>query len=194
MKRFSTILMIILSLIGVVIVAVAISMLAVFANSIDDSANVETYSHLKDYEGQYGLVECPSGRYTMGPVKESEEPIEYGVFRKIEEENGCYELVINLGHSLGAWFYEGNYYYFICGNYMTEYDLSNENPESSAKVTKILPNMANVQYIVSRDEKYLYVKATLWDNETNRSQEAKYYKVARDGSEYVEIEFEEISE
>ena len=88
--------------------------------------------------------------------------------------------------------YEDDFLYFFNYNTLIKYDLSAPDVEGRAERIKLLPQMSNIRGIYSYDSDYLYVDATLWDEENGRSTAGGYYKIARDGSSYEEIAFEDI--
>lgn len=154
-----------------------------------ETTTVNHYSHIAEFEEQYGLVSMPSGNYTIGTINPESNLSEQGIFRKTD--NG-YELVVNFGVIRGDGFWENDSYFLIMGNTLTEYPLSAKDPYNSSKTVILLPNMADIKGVVRFDEENIYVNATLWDEINGRSHKAKYYKISRDGASYEEIDYADI--
>lgn len=156
----------------------------------DSNSSSADYSHIAESEQQFGLINAPSGQYTYGPIDPNSELAVHGIFRKTD--NGGYDLVIKLSMKERPAFHEDDFLYCLEYSTLTKYDLSADDVEGSAESIKLLPPMSNIRGIHSYDSDYLYVNATLWDEENDRSTLGEYYKIARDGSSYEEIAFEDI--
>ncbi|MCH5203553.1 MAG: hypothetical protein J1F03_02335 [Oscillospiraceae bacterium] len=156
----------------------------------DSNSSSADYSHIAESEQQFGLINAPSGQYTYGPIDPKDELAVHGIFRKTD--NGGYDLVIKLSMKESPAFSEDDFLYCLEYSVLTKYDLSADDVEGSAERITLLPPMSNISYIRYHDNDYLYVDATLWDEENGRSTLGEYYKIARDGSSYEEIAFEDI--
>ena len=156
----------------------------------DSNSSSADYSHIAKFEEQFGLIICPSGKYTYGPIDLNDERAIHGIFR-VKDEGG-YDLVLKVPNGETPALWEDDYLYFLSGWSIVKYDLSADDVEASAERTQLLPQKASIKHIYSQDSDYYYVCATLWDEENGRSTLEKYFKIARDGSSYVEIAFEDI--
>ena len=156
----------------------------------DSNSSSADYSHIAKFEEQFGLIICPSGKYTYGPIDLNDERAIHGIFR-VKDEGG-YDLVLKVPNGETPALWEDDYLYFLSGWSIVKYDLSADDVEASAERTQLLPQKASIKHIYSHDSDYYYVCATLWDEENGRSTLEKYFKIARDGSSYVEIAFEDI--
>lgn len=156
----------------------------------DSNSSSADYSHIAKFEQQFGLIIAPSGKYTYGPIDLNDERAIHGIFR-VKDEGG-YDLVLKVPNGETPAFNEGDHLYFLSGWIIVKYDLSADDVEASAEYTDLLPQMASIKCIYCHDSDYYYVCATLWDEENERSTLEKYFKIARDGSSYVEITAEDI--
>ena len=152
----------------------------------DSNSNSADYSHLAEF-GM--IIDTPSGQYVYGPIDLNDELAVYGIFRKTYNS---YDLVLKVPKGEEPAFFEDDFLYFLNYNTLVKYDLSAPDVEGSAEYIRLLPPMSNISYIRYRDNDYLYVDATLWDDENERSTAGEYYKIARDGSSYEEIALEDI--
>lgn len=114
-------------------------------------------------------------------------------------ENGLYvigitgeeKLLVNLGQNYLCKFIEDDYLYCV-GAYLVRYDLTTENPEEVIDKVQILPSDSLVIQLYIHDDKWLYLSARMWNKETNIHDEAKCYAVKQDGTEYHEVNWEDI--
>ena len=156
----------------------------------DSNSSSADYSHIAEFEQQFGLIIAPSGKYTYGPIDLNDERAIHGIFR-VKDEGG-YDLVLKVPNTETPAFWEDDYLYFLNGWSIVKYDLSADDVEATAEHIELLPPYSSIKHIYSQDSDYYYVCATLWDEENGRSTLEKYFKIARDGSSYEEIAFEDI--
>ena len=53
----------------------------------DSNSSSANYSHIAEFEEQFGLIIAPSGKYTYGPIDLNDERAIHGIFRVKDE--GC---------------------------------------------------------------------------------------------------------
>ena len=110
------------------------------------------------------------------------------LFHKFDD--GQYEMVAVLGSYAGL-FFEDNSVYVVLFNRICKYNLSlKESYPLEPEITELFPRSSKLQIarLAAYDEKYLYVNA--YRDELNP--EHRYYRVNRNGSEYIEINKQEI--